>query len=39
MLNMFCEEEISEVAVEELVEAVVDEDASKGATYGAKLSD
>lgn len=40
MLNAFCEEGISEVVVvEELVEAVVDEGAGKGTTYGTELSD
>ena len=40
MLNTFCEERISEVVVvEELVEAVVDEDARRGTTYGTGLSD
>ena len=39
MLNMFCEEGISEVVVEELVEAVGGEDAGKGTTYGTELSD
>jgi hypothetical protein len=34
MLNTF-----EVVVVEELVEAVVDEDAGKGTTYGAQLSD
>ena len=39
MLKTFCEEGTNEVVVEELVEAVVDEDAGKGTTYGAELSD